>query len=170
MISGYNAEQIYASASFDPWQTGTEYQIDHYAYDGGEELFWSETRGDVVPMGSTNDNDSRANTLVKTIKNAHRVESSSGKKFLKFPKFDNYNYIFTNSFHGYESGVLLYKKSIEGHVENGLVIDMSVWNKTEYYTYLNGMKVGVFIEDEGGFMIEFRGLFTAKATKENGIT
>jgi len=81
------------------------------------------------------------------------VESPSGKQFLKLPKLDNYNYIFTNSFHGYESGVLLYKKNMEGVVEDGIVIDMSIWNNLEFYTYLNGVKVGVFFEEGGGDII-----------------
>jgi len=95
---------------------------------------------------------SRTNNLAETIKNAQTIESPSGKKFLKLPKLDNYNYIFTNSFHGYESGVLLYRKGIQGLVYEG-VIAPTTWNKIEFYTYLNGLKVGVYIDDEGGFMM-----------------
>ena len=50
------------------------------------------------------------------------------------------------TFHGYESGVLLYKKNINGAVLEGEA--SALWNKTEFYTYLNGLKVGIYTEDE----------------------
>jgi len=48
---------------------------------------------------------------------------------------------------------------------------MSVCNKTEYYTYLNGMKVGVFIEEGGGSPTGARsaGLQTRKDSKDSTI-
>ena len=64
------------------------------------------------------------------------------------PKVSDTNYTFDNFFHGYESGVLVYKKELTGAVYDGE--PGALWSRTEYNTYLNGLKVGIYTEEESG--------------------
>ena len=63
-------------------------------------------------------------------------------------KPDENNNTFNNTFHGYESGVLVYKKELTGAVYDGE--PGALWSRTEYNTYLNGLKVGIYTEEESG--------------------
>ncbi len=79
-------------------------------------------------------------------------DPKSGKVALVIPKVSDTSYNLDNTFHGYESGVLLYKKNINGAVFEGEA--SALWNKTEFYTYLNGLKVGIYTESEAsGFTL-----------------
>ena len=85
-------------------------------------------------------------------------DPKSGKVALVIPKVSDTSYNLDNTFHGYESGVLLYKKNINGAVLEGET--SALWNKTEFYTYLNGLKVGIYTESEASD-------FTLNKGKEN---
>ena len=78
-------------------------------------------------------------------------------------KPDENNNTFNNTFHGYESGVLLYKKTNNGVSNYGTISYFS--NNTEYYTFLNGLKVGIYTEEETGSDYRNKG---EEFNKQNG--
>ena len=84
--------------------------------------------------------------ITKTGKATLVKDPKSGKVALVIPKVSDTSYNLDCTFHGYESGVLLYKKNINGAVLEGEA--SALWNKTEFYTYLNGLKVGIYTESE----------------------
>ena len=66
---------------------------------------------------------------------------SEKKTYTSPPATSDYN--FNNVYHGYEFGALLYKNFTSGTYTDGALDDTTLVHSVEYYTYLNGLKVGV---------------------------
>jgi len=56
---------------------------------------------------------------------------------------DGTSYRFVNLLHGYEGGLLLYTNKTSGSVRESTLTTTSLAHVIEYYTYLNGVKVGI---------------------------
>jgi RHS repeat-associated protein len=66
---------------------------------------------------------------------------SEKKTYTSPPATSDYN--FNNVYHGYEFGALLYKNFTSGTYTDGALDETTLVHSVEYYTYLNGLKVGV---------------------------
>ena len=66
---------------------------------------------------------------------------SEKKTYTSPPATSDYN--FNNVYHGYEFGALLYKNFTSGAYTGGALDETTLVHSIEYYTYLNGLKVGV---------------------------
>ena len=125
------------------------YQIEAFGYGGDDELFWSEMKRDNMYMSASRLKKGNVNETLKKIDGSYLVKTpKSSRTYMVIPKVSDTNYSFDNFFHGYESGVLVYKKELTGAVSDGE--PGALWSRTEYYTYLNGLKVGIYTEEESG--------------------
>ena len=122
------------------------YKTEAFAYGGDDELFWEESKSDNMFMSPSMLKSGRIAGITDSGKATLVKDPKSGKVALVIPKVSDTSYNLDNTFHGYESGVLLYKKNINGAVLEGEAF--ALWNKTEFYTYLNGLKVGIYTESE----------------------
>ena len=125
------------------------YHVEAFGYGGDDELFWSEMKRDNMYMSASRLKKGDVNEVLKKIDGAYLVKTpKSSRTYMVIPKVSDTNYTFDNFFHGYESGVLVYKKELTGAVSDGE--PGALWSRTEYYTYLNGLKVGIYTEEESG--------------------
>ncbi len=122
------------------------YRTDAFAYGRDDELFWEESKKDTMPMSSSMLKSEKIAGITETGKASLYKDPQTKKVWLVMPKTSNSFYSFDNTFHGYESGVLLYKKNLTGVVQDGS--PYGLMNNTEFYTYLNGLKVGIYTEEE----------------------
>ena len=66
---------------------------------------------------------------------------AENKTYFSLPSTSTYE--FNNVYHGYDSGALLYKNMTSGFVNESVLDEVSLVHAIEYYTFLNGLKVGV---------------------------
>jgi hypothetical protein len=66
--------------------------------------------------------------------------------FSQWKTYDLYNpwqFQFISTYHGYESGALIYRKITNGWSNYGYVDPLMCSQETEYFTYLGGIRVAV---------------------------
>ncbi len=155
IIQGTKASPGGSPTDKTPRSRDTAYRTDAFAYGGDDELFWEESKSDNMFMSPSMLKSGRIAGITKSGKATLIKDPKSGKVALVIPKVSDTSYNLDCTFHGYESGVLLFKKNISGAVLEGEA--SALWNKTEFYTYLNGLKVGIYTESEASDFIMDRG-------------
>jgi RHS repeat-associated protein len=123
---------------------------ERYAYDGDNELFFSEdlwtggsatcaVGGSQLPLLSSQSRSAviKEQSASSENQNNPRTSTTSARSSLQN------NYSFVNIFHGYESGTLIFKSLTSGVVYDDVLQEEYISNSVVYYTYLNGLKVGL---------------------------